>query len=288
MDIVPQIVANSLIAGSLYTLLSSGFTLAHSTTKFFNITHGVMAALGAYTVFFLGKTLGIPLLPAIILGVLFAGFAGWLLNRFIYRPLRKKKASQLVLLVASLGAFSAIQAGIALAFSSQFQTLTSAVTIQKTFTIAGASITQIQVIIIVSAILSFSSLILFLRRTRFGAAIRAVSDDEEVAKVIGINTDQIIGITFFIASALAGLAGILVGLDNAIEPTMGLALLMKGVTASIIGGLGSLAGAVIGALLVGFVENFGILVTAAEWRDAIVFALLILFLMFRPSGIIRT
>ncbi|MDE0243646.1 MAG: branched-chain amino acid ABC transporter permease [Candidatus Kaiserbacteria bacterium] len=288
MDVVFQIVANSIIAGSLYTLIASGFTLTYSTTKFFNITHGVMTAVGAYTVFFLGKILGMPLLLAIIVGVLFAGLLGWVLNYFIYQPLRKKNASQLSLLVASLGAFTAIQACISLAFSSQFQTISHTAVMQKTFSIVGASVTQIQLIIVASALISFVSLTFFLKKTRFGTAIRAVSDDEEVAKVIGINTDKVIGIAFFIASALAGLAGILIGFDSAIEPTMGLALLMKGVTASIVGGLTSIFGAVVGSFLVSFVENFGIFYTAGEWRDAIVFTLLIIFLMFRPNGIIRT
>ena len=130
-------------------------------------------------------------------------------------------------------------------------------------------------------------LALLLKYTIFGKAIKAVNDDEEVAKIIGINTNKIIGRVFFIGSAIAGLSGILIGFDTGIEPTMGLGLLLKGVIASIIGGIGNLYGGVIGAFFLGFIENFGIWKISGEWKDAIAFALLIIFLLFRPQGIIK-
>ena len=130
-------------------------------------------------------------------------------------------------------------------------------------------------------------LVLLLKYTMFGKAIKAVSDDEEVAKIVGINTNKIISYVFFIGSAIAGLGGILVGFDTGIEPTMGFALLLKGVIAAIIGGVGSIYGALIGAFLLGFVENFGIWQISGEWKDAIAFILLILFLIFRPRGIMN-
>ncbi|MCX6715691.1 MAG: branched-chain amino acid ABC transporter permease, partial [Candidatus Taylorbacteria bacterium] len=123
--------------------------------------------------------------------------------------------------------------------------------------------------------------------TMFGKAVKAVGDDEEVAKIVGINTPRIIGWVFGIGSAIAGLAGILVGFDTGIEPTMGLSLLLKGVIASIIGGIGNVYGGVLGAFLLGFIENFGIWKISGEWKDAIAFAVLILFLLFRPQGILR-
>ncbi len=288
MDIIPQIIANSIIAGSVYTLIAVSFNLIYGATKFFNITHGVMTAIGAYAVFFFGKQMGLSVWVAVLIGVLIAGMIGWLLDRFIYRPLREKKASQLALLVASLGAFTVLQALIAIIFTSRFQTLTHGVGVQKTFEIAGGIITQTQVLIVIAALVVTAGLMFFLKCTRFGKAVRAVSDDNEVSKIIGINTDRIIGIIFFIGSAIAGLAGILVGFDTAIEPTMGLVLLLKGVIAAIVGGIGSIYGGAIGALLLGFVENFGIIKIASEWKDAIAFGLLILFLIFRPRGIVRT
>ena len=122
----------------------------------------------------------------------------------------------------------------------------------------------------------------------FGKSVRAVSDDEEVAKIVGINTERVIGWIFFIGSAVAGLAGILVGFDTGIQPTMGLNLLLKGIIAAIVGGVGNIWGALLGAILLGFVENFGIWKISGEWKDAIAFVLLILFLIFRPKGIIKS
>ncbi len=287
MSILPQLIANSLIAAGTYALIALGFNLIYATTKFFNLAHGAMAAVGGYTVFFLLQTFtGTSVILAVLIGVFFAGLLGYVLDRIVYRELRKRKASNAVLLVASLGAFTVIQAVIAMLFTSQFQTLSNAVS-ENVFTVWGASITETQLIIMMSVVVLMFGLVLLLKKTLFGKAVRAVSDDEEVAKIVGINTEKIIGKVFFIGSAIAGLAGILVGFDTGIQPTMGLSLLLKGVIASIVGGIGSVYGAVLGALLLGFAENFGIWKISGEWKDAIAFILLIIFLIARPSGIIK-
>lgn len=286
MEIIPQLVANSIIAGSIYALVGIGFTLIYGAVRFFDLGYGVMTAIGGYAVFFLANTLGVPIIPAIILGVLVAGFFGLLANLIVYRPIRKRGASNLVLLVASLGVLTMLQAIIAIFFTSQFQTFSQSVGTQHVFNILGGSVTDIQVLILVATIVVMGALVLTLKKTKFGRAIEAISDDEEVAKTIGINTDKIINYVFFIGSAIAGLAGILVGFDTGIEPTMGLALLLKGVIAAIIGGIGNIYGAVLGAFLLGFVENFGIWQISGEWKDAIAFVLLTIFLIFRPQGIL--
>ena len=247
-----------------------------------------MAAIGGYTVFFLTTTYaGINVIVAAAIGVLVAGFIGWGLDRAIYRALRKKHASNMVLLVASLGAFTVIQAAIAMIFTSQFQTLGGAAS-EQVYTFFGAAVTETQVIIMASAMLVFILLSVFLKKTMFGKQVRAVSDDEEVARIAGIHTEKIIGWIFLIGSAIAGLGGMLIGFDTGLQPTMGLNLLLKGVIAAIVGGVGSLSGAILGALLLGFAENFGIWKISGEWKDAIAFALLILFLIFRPKGIIKS
>ncbi|KKU13100.1 MAG: hypothetical protein UX17_C0028G0003 [Parcubacteria group bacterium GW2011_GWC2_45_7] len=287
MDILPQLIVNIIIAGAIYALVALGFNLIYGATKFFNLAHGVIAAVGGYAVFYFAKTLGWNVYLAVIIGVLLAGIAGYGLDKFVYLPLRKRKASNMVLLVASLGAFTAIQAVIAILFTSQFKTLSYSVGTQRIFEIFDGVITQTQLIILMSVALITAGLILLLYKTRFGKAVRAMSDDEEVAKIVGINTNRIIGRIFFIGSAIAGLAGILVGFDTGIEPTMGLGLLLKGVIASIIGGVGNIYGGVMGAFLLGFVENFGIWKISGEWKDAIAFALLIVFLLFRPKGIMN-
>jgi branched-chain amino acid transport system permease protein len=287
MDILPQLIFNSIIAGAIYTLVALGFNLIYGTTKFFNLAHGVLSAVGGYTVFFFVKSLGWNLYISVAFGVLLAGIIGYGLNRFIYQPLRQKNASGMVLLVASLGAFTVIQAIIAILFTSQFKTLSQNVGTQKIYEIFGGIITQTQLVILISGIIIMIGLALLSKFTLFGKAVKAISNDEEVAKIVGINTNKIIGYVFFVGSAIAGWAGILVGFDTGIEPTMGMGLLLKGVIASIIGGVGNIYGGVVGAFLLGFVENFGIWKISGEWKDAIAFAVLIVFLLWRPQGIFK-
>ena len=284
-DVILQLIINSVVAGALYALIAVGFTVSYGVGRFFNLAHGIMTAIGAYAVFYLTKGVQMDVALAIAIAIVFAGAVGWLLEKLLYAPLRAKKASNLVLLVASLGAFTALQGLLSIIFSSQIQTLSQG-GVQRVFAIGGATITQIQLITIAVSALVALGLLLLLRLTLFGKAVRAVSDDEEVSKIVGINTGKVIGIIFFIASATAGLAGILVGFDTAIEPTMGMALLLKGIIAAIVGGIGSVYGAILGAFLLGFAENFGVWKISGEWKDAIAFAVLIIFLLFRPQGIL--
>jgi branched-chain amino acid transport system permease protein len=285
MSILPQLIVNSIIAGAIYSLVALGFNLIYGATKFFNLTHGVVAAIGGYIVLYLFKMLGFPLIPSVIVAIIGAGIIGVLLDKVVYLPLRRRKSSHMVLLIASLGAFTALQAIIAILFTSQFQTLYTGQT--RVFEIAGGVITGVQVVIVISVIVIMLGLVALLKWTRFGKAVRALSDDEEVAKIVGINTNKIIAWVFFIGSAIAGFAGVMLGFDTGLEPTMGMNLLLKGVIASIIGGVGNVYGGVLGAFLLGFVENFGIWKISGEWKDAIAFGLLIIFLLVRPQGILK-
>lgn len=266
-------------------MVALGFNLIYGTAKFFDLGYGVMTAVGGYSVFYLSKTLGLDIYLSIILGILVAGVVGSLVERLVYKKLRLRKASSIVFIVAALGVMTSVQAIIAILFSSQFQVFPKTIN-TETFDIWGGIITGVQLIILVSGILIMLLLVSVLKFTKFGKAIKAVSDDPEVSKIVGIDTDSIISKVFFIGSCIAGLAGILVGFDTGIEPTMGFSLLLKGVIASIIGGVGNIYGGVLGAFLLGFIENFGIWKISGEWKDAIAFSVLILFLLFRPSGIL--
>lgn len=286
MEIVPQLIANSIIAGAIYMMVALGFNLIFGTVKFFDIGYGALAVVGGYAVLYFYKMLGFSLPLAVLFGVLFAGCVGYLVNLLVYKKLRKRKASSMVLLVASLGVLTVIQAIIAMVFTSQFQTLSLGGS-TRVFEIFGAVMTQVQLVILASGLFIMLLLAFVLKKTLFGKAVNAVSDDEEVSKIVGINTDKIISAVFFIGSMIAGLAGIFVGFDTGLEPTTGMALLLKGVIASIIGGIGNIYGGVLGAFLLGFVENFGIWKISGEWKDAIAFGLLITFLLFRPKGILE-
>ncbi|MCR4328517.1 MAG: branched-chain amino acid ABC transporter permease [Patescibacteria group bacterium] len=284
MEIFAQLVANSVIAGATYTILTLGFNLIYGATRFTNMAYGVVAATGGYAFFFLTRTVGLPMIPSIIAGALFSGVVGVLTDRLIFSPLRKKNVRPSVHVIASLGAFVAIQALLSIFFGAEFWTLLPSGTV-RVFDVAGASVTEVQWWIMGIAAAVSGLLFVVLRFTLFGKVVRALSDDEEVGKMLGINTDRTIGIVFFIGSMIAGLGGILVGFDTGIQPTMGLFILIEAAVPSIIGGIGNLAGGVIAAFLFGFVENFGIWFIASQWKAAIAFGLLTLFLIFKPEGI---
>ncbi|MEN9405650.1 MAG: hypothetical protein RLY47_609 [Candidatus Parcubacteria bacterium] len=287
MDIFVQLTLNGIIAGSIYALVAIGFNLIYGTVRFFDIGYGALTAVGGYIAFLFSRQLGMDLSVSIIAGTIVAGIIGYIVYLLVYAPLRAKKASNMVMLIASLGVLTALQAVIAIFFTSQFRTLSSSVGVQKIFHIFGGVMTQTQLIILCVALVVMVLLAAILRWTRFGKSVRAIGDSEEVSKIVGVNTNRVIGIVFFIGSAIAGLAGILVGFDTGIEPTMGFSLLLKGVVASIIGGIGNVYGGVLGAFFLGLIENFGIWHISAEWKDAIAFGVLILFLIFRPQGILK-
>ncbi|MEK7390907.1 MAG: branched-chain amino acid ABC transporter permease [Patescibacteria group bacterium] len=287
MDILPQLAVNSIIAGAIYAMIALGFNLIFGTVKFFDLGYGALTTVGGYAAFYFSQTLGLNIWFAVIIGVLVAGIVGYLINKFVYSRLVKNKATSMVLLVASLGVLTAIQAIVAIIFTSQFQTLSRVLGPSKVYEIFGGVITQVQLLILILAIIIMVSLGLVLKFSRFGKAVRAIGDDQQVAEIVGINTSKVTGKVFFVGSMIAGLAGILYGLDTGIEPTMGLSLLLKGVIASIIGGIGNVYGGVLGAFLLGFVENFGIWKISGEWKDAIAFVVLILFLLFRPNGLLK-
>ncbi|HYC34409.1 MAG TPA: branched-chain amino acid ABC transporter permease [Candidatus Paceibacterota bacterium] len=283
-DIIPQIIINSLIAGSVYSIIVLGYNLIFTTARFFDVGVGGMTVVGGYSVFFLLNHSELGLIPSILIALIFTGLVGYKINKLIYKRLRKQKATSLVMLIASLGVLTVIQAIIAMIFTSQFQSLGY---VSTSYEIKGAAITDLQIWTIVLGILLPLVTILFLKFTPFGKAVKAVSDDEEVAKIVGINTEKIIGAIFFLGSAIAALCGIMVGLDTGMEPTIGFGLLLYAIIASIIGGIGNIVGGILGAYFLGFIENFGILYIGSEWKVAIAYTLLILFLLFRPQGILK-
>ncbi|TSC86966.1 MAG: Uncharacterized protein G01um10148_71 [Parcubacteria group bacterium Gr01-1014_8] len=287
MEIAVQIALNAVIAGALYSLAALGFNLVYNTARFFDLGYGAVAATGAYAVFYFYKTLQFDLLSSIALGILIAGALGFLIEKVVYRQLRARKASQTVLLIASLGVLTVVQAIIAIIFSSQFQTLSRNIGASRIYNVYGGVMTETQVIILCSGLSIMTALGIILRYTLFGKAIKAVADDEEVAQIVGINSERLIGIVFFIGSAIGGIAGIAVGFDTGIQPTMGMTLLLSGVVAAIIGGMGNVYGGVIGAFLLAAIENAGVWYLSGEWKAAIAFAILILFLLFRPQGLFQ-
>lgn len=286
MEALPQLIANSLIAGSIYALAAMSFNFIYSVSRTFNLAHGALGAVAAYGVFFLAVRTNVPVGIAIVFGILSAALVGFMLERAVYRPLRGRRASNYVLLIASLGVSVALEALIALMFSSHFYTLSSVDFLGDAISAMGVSVTGVQILMLVSAVLFFVFFWALLSFTSFGKAVRAIADDEEVARIVGIDTNHIISMVFVLGSAIMGFAGVLAAFDTGLEPHMGFLLLLSAAIASIVGGVGSVYGAFWGAYLIGFAENFGVWFVSGEWKYAIGFGILILFLLFRPQGIL--
>lgn len=284
---IQQLIVNGIITGSIYALIAIGFIVIYRTVKFFNFAHGVVYTSGAYITYTMIKVLGteklISWIVAILMGVVGAGILGVLIDRLVYYPLRQRNASNLIFLLASFGVFIFIQNLIQLIYGAQILTIRTG-PIKEGYYFFGAVVTKVQLIILIVSLFLSIALFCFLKYTKLGKAMRAVSDDTLAASVVGINPEKIIVTSFAIGSALAGVAGILVSFETNIEPTMGFDAILKGIIASIIGGVNSIPGAVIGGFFLGLVENLSIWKIPAGWKDAIAFAVLILFLLLRPSG----
>jgi len=280
-----QIIINGLIAGSIYALIAIGFSIIYRTVKFFHFAHGVVYAAGAYLAFTFVMSVGINPIFSFFLTAVLAGVIGVGIDRLVYHPLRRQKASNLVFLIASFGVFIFIQNLLQLIYSAQILTLRTG-PVKEGHHILGAVITDTQILILAVSIILFTALWLFIQRAKLGKAMRAVSDDPVGASVVGIHPEKTIFWSFAIGSVLAGAAGILISLETNIEPIMGMNAILKGIIASIIGGIGSIPGALFGGFFLGLAENLGIWKIQAGWKDCIAFVILIVFLLLRPGGIL--
>lgn len=276
-----QIIINSLIAGSLYALTAVGFTLIYSTMRFFNMSYGVSFMLGAYLFYFFYTCLGISMFFALIISVASLSFVMILVDHFTLFKLRKVKASNWATMMASIGLAILIEAVVGIILSSDVRAVRTE--IESSYAFLGAAITPNQVRLICASFISICSVLLFLKKTKTGKAIRAVANDAEMATVIGIDTEKIFRAVMIIGYGLACVAGAFVALDSDIEPMMGQTMQLKAIVASVIGGIGNVQGALWGGLILGFVENFGIWKISAGWKDGISLGLLVIFIICKPS-----
>ena len=242
-------------------------------------------ALGAYCGFLVAGAPGSKLYLSWAVSCLLAGIVGLAFYRGLYVYMRERARSPLIMLVASLGILLAMTAATVIVFESAPRPLPDAFG-SEPWTIFGGNIKGFNIFTIGVSIVGFVGLLLLLRKTSFGKAVRAIGDDEEVSKVVGINTTIVIAAVFFIGAVYAAMGGLLSGHDTAIQPRMGLLLLLKGWIASVVGGIGNIYGAIVGGFALGMIEQFGIWDLAGEWKDVISFLVLILFLSFWPKGLL--
>ncbi|MFC1633125.1 branched-chain amino acid ABC transporter permease [Patescibacteria group bacterium] len=285
MSIAFQLLINGIIAGGIYALVASGFSLIYSTNKLVHFAHGGVIAFTAYVLYLLFNVLDLNFVFSVILAILFASLLGYAINILVYKQLRKKRASSAIMLIASIALLIFLESLILLIFKADIKTI-GFINTTTGIELGGALITPLQIIIIVSSLVLLGSLFFFMKKTMLGKALRAVSDNKDVAEIIGISSEKIYSLSFIIGSAIAGTAAILISLEQNLTPFMGTGLIIKGFAAAVIGGLGSVPGAILGAFLLGITENFGIWYLPSGYKDAIAFVLLIIFLLFRPNGIL--
>ncbi|NOZ76585.1 MAG: branched-chain amino acid ABC transporter permease [Euryarchaeota archaeon] len=283
---LPQLLVNILITGSLYALLAAGLTMVYRILRFPNFAHAELITTGAYTaLFFTGRGLGF--LPSAALAFLVAGLAGVLMDVGVFRPLRRKGAAVISMMVASIGVGFVLRHIIQEAFGATISNYDIPV---RGYDVLGARITSIQVAIVVGAVVFIVILHLTLTRTRLGKAMRATSDNPSLAMASGIPIDRVILGVWFFGGGVAGVAGVLRGADTRLVPTLGWEVLLFIFAVVLLGGIGSIYGTIIAAYVISLVENVGVvfliqLGLSASYRPAIAFFVLILVLLFKPQGI---
>ncbi|MDE2768007.1 MAG: branched-chain amino acid ABC transporter permease [Chloroflexota bacterium] len=276
-----------LVTGGATWVLRRGFqrVVAPATRGPLGAMVTVAIVVGVLVAILVANTPSLGLYLSWGVACLLSGTVSLALYRGLYVTMRERANSPLIMLVASLGILLAITAFITIVFRAAPRPLPEAFG-SEPWTIGGANIKGFNVFAIGLAVAGFGVLLFLVKKTAFGKAVRAIGDDEEVAKVVGINTTVIIAVVFFIGAVYAALAGLVSGHDTAIQPRMGLLLLLKGWIASVVGGIGSLYGAIVGGFALGMLEQFGIWDLAGEWRDVISFIVLIVFLSFWPQGLL--
>ena len=278
-----QLITNGLIAGSIYTLIAIGFTLIYKTVKFFHLAHGVVYSVGAYLAYSFSIQAGINPVVSFILAIGITAAFGIGIDKLVYAPLWHRKASKLIFLLASFGVFVLIQNLLQMIYGAQILTIRTGPIVEGHH-VLGAVITNIQIVIIVVTLLLFLAVWWFLQNTRIGKAMRAVSDDPIAAGVVGIDSEKMIMAAFGIGSALAAVGGILIAYETNIEPTMGFNAILKGMIASIVGGIGSRPGVVAGEVALGGIPE--LLREFTEFRLLIYGAALIVMMLVRTQGLL--
>jgi branched-chain amino acid transport system permease protein len=289
-----QQLINGLTLGAVYALIALGYTMVYGVLKLINFAHGEVYMLGAYlgvlalaALTSMGVTaysLPLSLVAATVFAVFFCSLYGAAIERMAYRPLRN--SAKLAPLISAVGVSIILQNVVMLTQGKEYKNLPPMLPAEG-FTLFGANVSPVQIIILVGSIAIMSGLQLFVARTRIGKAMRATSQDRVMAGLVGINVDTVISLTFVIGSALAAIAGIMVTLYyGVVHFFMGYLAGIKAFTAAVLGGIGSIPGAVLGGFMLGLIENFGASYISSVYKDAFAFLVLISTLLVRPSGLL--
>ena len=275
---------NGLTLGSTYALIALGYTMVYGIVQLINFAHGEIYMFGAFVGLFL-VTAGMNIFVALLGAMLFCMLLGMLVERVAYRPLRGK-SSRLSALISAIGVSIFLSTAMAL-YRGTNTTRYPEILSSSTFSLGTVQISSLQIIILVFSALLMVGLEVMIHQTRLGKAMRACSQDIEASALMGVNVNRVISATFAIGSALAAAGGVMVGIYyNAVWPYMGMMAGMKAFAAAVLGGIGSVPGAMIGGLLLGVMEIMGVAYLSSSYKDAIAFAILILVLLIRPQGLL--
>jgi branched-chain amino acid transport system permease protein len=278
-----QLIVNGIITGTIYGVVALGFALVYNTTRIFHIAYAAIYMIAPYFLLFFLKTSGLPMIISIILAFLGTIVIGLSTELLVYSPLVRHNSSSNVIMVSSIGVMIVIINIIALLFGNGAKIINSG--ISKSIAFGTILITHIQLIQFFSSLLLFAVFFTFLKFTKFGIQTRAYRDDISLSEVLGMNTLKMRRSLFILSSFFAAIGSCLIAYDVGMEPYIGMPMLLNAVVALIIGGVGRFEAPILGGLLIGILQSLVVYVTSARWQDAITFLLLIVFLLFRPQGI---
>ena len=283
INFIEQLI-NGLRTGSIYALIAIGYTMVYGIAKMINFAHGDIIMVGAYALYFSISVLGLPVPVALLLTVIVCSVLGVLIEKIAYKPLRK--AQPLAVLITALGMSFFLQSSSLLMFGSTPIPFQSVIP-NENIKVGPVIISSITLVTLVVTAVAMILLTLFINKTKLGSAMRAVSEDKGAAELMGINVNSTISMTFAIGSALAAVAGILyISQYQSMKPTLGALPGIKAFVAAVLGGIGSIPGAMLGGILLGLIESVSKAYISTELADAIVFGVLIVVLLFRPSGLL--
>ncbi|MED4884397.1 branched-chain amino acid ABC transporter permease [Bacillus smithii] len=283
MEFVQQLV-NGISLGSIYALLALGYTMVYGIVKLINFAHGDVFMVGAFIGFYSVTVFHFSFFPTLLLAMAVCAVFGVLIERIAYKPLRN--ATRIAALITAIGVSLFIEYGTIYLRGAQPEAYPSNVLPEKNIDIFGVTINSQSLLILFTSIVLMIVLQFIVHRTKVGKAMRAVSYDAEAARLMGISVDRTISATFAIGSALAGAAGVIFGIYyTKIDPLMGIIPGLKAFVAAVLGGIGIIPGAMVGGLLLGVIESLVSAMGFSLWRDGAAFIVLILLLIFRPSGL---
>ncbi|MFS1663090.1 branched-chain amino acid ABC transporter permease [Streptococcus sp. zg-JUN1979] len=279
-----QQLVNGLILGSVYALLALGYTMVYGIIKLINFAHGDIYMMGAFVGYYLINTFQLNFFVALILTMLITAFLGVVIEFLAYRPLRH--STRIAALITAIGVSFFLEYIMVYFVGADKRAFPQAIETVK-YNFGPITITNVQLIILCVSIVLMIALQYIVKQTKIGKAMRAVSVDSDAAQLMGINVNNAISFTFALGSALAGAAGVLIGLYyNSIDPLMGMTPGIKAFVAAVLGGIGIIPGAALGGVLIGLLETFAISIGYSSYRDIVVYAVLILILLIRPAGIL--